>query len=164
MLNTLLPLAAVAADPLKMLLRPPSLWRLLITSTGPAYFLGPPALDWTCKQYEVSISSSVFCPVSLSGRWLRMKRSCSVNKQWTWEWPGIEIKQQTSLLFVMCLFTVQQHNIYCLKMHKINDHFCDGPDFIIWSGNWFWGRGGQSPVTGLSPLTQPAGSQVEMFT
>ena len=60
MLNTLLPLAAVAADPLKMLLRPPSLWRLLITSTGPAYFLGPPALDWTCKQYEVSISSSVF--------------------------------------------------------------------------------------------------------
>ena len=50
-----LPLAAVAADPLKMLLRPPSLCRLRTTDTGPEYFLGPPALDWTCKQYEVSI-------------------------------------------------------------------------------------------------------------
>ena len=44
-----LPLAAVAADPLNMLLMPPSLYRLRITSTGPEYFLGPPAADWTWK-------------------------------------------------------------------------------------------------------------------
>ena len=54
-----LPLAAVAADPLKTLRTPPSWCRLRITSTGPEYFLGPPALDWTCKQYEVSIGDSI---------------------------------------------------------------------------------------------------------
>ena len=41
----LLPLAAVAAEPLKILLKPPSLYKLRITSTGPEYFLGPPAAD-----------------------------------------------------------------------------------------------------------------------
>ena len=38
----LLPLAAVAAEPLKILRKPPSLYKLRITSTGPEYFLGPP--------------------------------------------------------------------------------------------------------------------------
>ena len=50
----------------------------------------------------------------------------------------------------MCDVSPEQHNIYCLKMHKINDHFCDGPDFIIWSENWFWGLG-QSPDCHHSP-------------
>ena len=88
-------------------------------------------------------------------RWLCMKRS-TINKHWTWNVRRLRLNSSPSLA-VSPLNAPEEHTIYCLKMHKINDHFCGGPDFIIWSENWFVGMG-QSLDCHHSPLRVGAGS------